>query len=118
MQKPGAVKNRGPSSHSAAGQADLLGQLAACGRHRLLVGLERAGRDLEQHLPGGMPPLAHHRDPRAVPRQDRDGSRVLDDLARRPVPVGALDLVDADGDPAARPGVGASRAFVHPSVHP
>ena len=96
------------------GQTAFLGELAARGLVRRLARLERPGRDLEQRLAGRVPPLADHRQPLAVPGEDRGRTGMLDDLARRSMAVGTLDLVDPDRDPLAGP---RPRAADRPLLH-
>ena len=81
--------------------ARLLFELAACRDVGVLgdavVDVERAGRDLEQRLARGDTPLADHQEPIiVVEREDRDGPRVANDVARPARAVGALDRVHAE----------------------
>ena len=59
--------------------------------------VERAGRDLEQRLADGDPVLADEQHAvLVVDREDRDGARVPDDVARAARAVGPLDRVDPE----------------------
>src|SRR3954452_18814007 len=100
------------------GLADLLGELALGGLHRLLaLDVELAGRELEQV--GGadrLARLAHEPDRFAVMADDADGALVVDDLARRLVTVLVAERLLADGEDlalVARLGLGLLEARAH-----
>ena len=77
------------------GAADLLRQLAAGGRHRILPrGVEQSGGQFPQPAPHRVPVLVdHHHRGVVVQWQDRHRPGMFNDLAPRHPPTGHHDLV-------------------------
>src|SRR5579885_1979211 len=99
-REPGRRPEAAEPRPRAAGQAALLLQLALRRRERLLAGLARAGRYLQQMTARRLARLAHERDlALPVDGDDRDRARMFDHLALVVAP-----LLDGDRDELALPG--------------